>query len=73
LALSTIENDLFLQKLCTLSLEEGRAYIRDHAAQITDYDAVAELIRGESLRQRYINAFISLQLAELLTYLGEYF
>ncbi len=73
MALSTIENDLFLQKLCILSLEEGRAYIRDHAPQITDYDAVAELIRGESLRQRYINAFISLKLAELLTYFGEYF
>ncbi|HZT98997.1 MAG TPA: CHAT domain-containing tetratricopeptide repeat protein [Ktedonobacteraceae bacterium] len=73
MALSTVENDLFLQQLCTLSLEEGRAYIREHASQITDYDAIAELIRGESLRQRYINAFISLKLAELLAYFGDYF
>jgi tetratricopeptide (TPR) repeat protein len=74
LALSTIENAIFLQHLCALSLEEGRAYIREYAAQITDtnYDSVAELIRGESLRQRYINAFTSLKLAELLTFFGEY-
>ena len=46
LTLLTTENDVFLQHLRDLSLEEGRAYMRDHAAQISDYEAVAELIRG---------------------------
>jgi len=67
-----IENEVFLQRLCELSLEEGCAYIRDHAWQIPDHDALATLIRRASLGQRNINVSLSLKLAELLTFLGEH-
>ncbi len=72
LTLSTIDNEVFLQHLCDLSLEEGRAYIRTHAAQVNDNDALASLIRRASLGQRNINVFLCLKLAELLIFFGEH-
>src|SRR5258708_5584213 len=67
-----MDTDLFVQQLCDLNLEEGRAYIRAHAAGLGDPAAIAILSRQESLHQRNINDFASLKLAELLIFFGEY-
>ena len=67
-----MDTDLFVQQLCDLNLEEGRAYIQAHAAGSGDPAAIAVLSRQESLHQRNINDFASLKLAELLIFFGEY-
>jgi len=67
-----MDNDLFLQYLREHSLEEGCAYIKEHIAELTDHAAIGMLIKDETLRQRNIHAFISLKLAELLIFFGEY-
>src|SRR5258708_8432190 len=67
-----MDDKVFLQRLCDLSLAEGCAYIQAHTTEFADPATVAVLIREESLRQRNINAFVSLKLAELLIYLGEH-
>ncbi|OLD63252.1 MAG: hypothetical protein AUF65_02690 [Chloroflexi bacterium 13_1_20CM_50_12] len=67
-----MDNKVFLQRLCDLGLEEGCVYIRVHTSEFADLVTTAVLIREESLRQRNINAFVSLKLAELLIFLGEH-
>src|SRR5260370_35370289 len=67
-----MDTDLFVQQLCDLNLEEGRAYIQAHAAGSGDPAAIAILSRQESLHQRNINDFASLKLAELLIFFGDY-
>ena len=67
-----MDTHLFLQYLRDLSLEEGRAYIQAHAAELTDYAAVGVLIRDEAKRQEHIAPFVALKLAELLIYFSEY-
>src|SRR6266478_2609108 len=67
-----MDNYLFLQHLRDLSLEEGRAYIQAHAAELTDYAAVGVLIRDEAKRQEHRAPFVALKLAELLIYFSEY-
>ncbi len=67
-----MENALFLQDLRNLSLEEGRAYILAHAKELADHAATGILIAEEALRQLYIAPLVSLKLAELLIFLGEY-
>lgn len=67
-----MDNHLFLQHLHDLSLEEGRAYIQAHAAELTDHAAVGVLIRDEAKRQEHIAPFVALKLAELLIYFSEY-
>ena len=67
-----MDTKVFLQRLCDLGLEDGCVYIREHPTEFADLAKTAVLIREESLRQRHINAFVSLKLAELLIFLGEH-
>src|SRR5437660_4662746 len=65
-----MDKALFLQHLRDLSLEDGRAYIQEHIAELTDHDAIGNLLADEALKQLY-DPFLSLKLAELLIYFGE--
>lgn len=67
-----MDNHLLLQYLREHSEEEGRVYIKEHIAELTDHTAIGVLIKDESLRQWSIHAFTSLKLAELLIFFGEY-
>ncbi|HXZ03487.1 MAG TPA: CHAT domain-containing tetratricopeptide repeat protein [Ktedonobacteraceae bacterium] len=69
---SNMDNDLLLQYLIEHSLEEDQSYMREHQADLTDHAAIGILIKDEAARQRNINSFISLKLAELLIFFGEY-
>ncbi len=64
--------NLFLQYLRDHTLEEGRAYIQTYTNKLTDYAAIGILIAEEAFRQRGIDPFVSLKLAELLVFFGEY-
>src|SRR2546421_5231384 len=66
-----MDSDLFLQQLHGLSLEDGRAYIKAHAAELEDHAAFGNLLADEALAQLY-TPFVSLKLAELLIFFGEY-
>src|SRR5205807_8094408 len=66
-----MDNDLFLQQLHDLSLEDGRAYIQAHAAELEDHAAFGNLLADEALAQLY-TPFVSLKMAELLIFFGEY-
>jgi len=66
-----MDNDLFLQHLRELSLEEGKAYIQEHVEELADHAAVGELLADEALHLLY-TPFVSLKLAELLIFFGEY-
>jgi tetratricopeptide (TPR) repeat protein len=65
-----MDTTLFLQHLHDVSLEEGRAYIQAHIAELADHDAIGSLLAEDALRQLY-TPFLSLKLAELLIYFGE--
>ncbi len=67
-----MDSDLFLQRLRELPIEDGRAYIQEHIAELADHKAVGELLADEALKQLYTNPAVSLKLAELLTFFGEY-
>jgi hypothetical protein len=67
-----MDSDLFLQNLRDLSLEEGKAYIKAHIDELSDYAAVGNLLADEALNQLYTNPAVSLKLAELLIFLGEF-
>jgi CHAT domain-containing protein len=66
-----LDTDLFLQNLRDLSLEEGKAHIQEHIAELTDHVVIAKLLDDEALRLLYA-PFISLKIAELLIFYGEY-
>src|SRR5438105_932322 len=66
-----MDTDLFLQSLRDLSLEEGRAYIQEHSAELSEHAAIGNLLAGEALRLLY-SPFVSLKIAELLIFFGEY-
>lgn len=66
-----MDNALFVQHLRDVSLEEGRAYIQEHVAELTDHDAIGNLLADEALAQLY-TPFLSLKLAELLIFFGEF-
>ena len=66
-----METDLFLQHLRDLPLDEGRAYIQEHIAELSDHKATGELLAEEALRVLY-SPFLSLKIAELLIFYGEY-
>ncbi|MGH2496916.1 MAG: CHAT domain-containing protein [Ktedonobacteraceae bacterium] len=66
-----METDLFLQQLRDLPLDEGRAYIQEHIAELSDHKATGELLAEEALRVLY-SPFLSLKIAELLIFYGEY-
>ncbi len=66
-----MDNSLFLQHLREASLEEGRTYIQEHIAELADHNAIGNLLADEALKHLY-NPFLSLKLAELLIFFGEY-
>ncbi len=66
-----MDNELFLQRLRDLSLEEGRIYIQEHIEELADHAAIGNVLADEALRVLYI-PFLSLKLAELLIFFGEY-
>jgi CHAT domain-containing protein len=65
-----MDKALFLQRLSELPLEEGKAYIRESIAELSDHQAIGELLAEEALRVLY-SPFLSLKLAELLIFYGE--
>jgi len=65
-----MDHDLFLQYLRDLPIEDGRAYIREHIDELSDYQAIGELMADEALRVLY-TPFLSLKIAELLIFYGE--
>src|SRR5438874_3279166 len=67
-----MDSELFLQQLRDLPLEEGRTYIQIHTAELADHAAIGNLIKDEAQRQESIAPFVSLKLAELLIFFGEY-
>jgi hypothetical protein len=66
-----MEYDLFLQRLHDLSLEEGCLYIREHSEELADHTAIGQLLAEDALRVLY-SPFLSLKLAELLVFFGQY-
>src|SRR5713101_8753950 len=66
-----MDTELFLQYLRDHTLEEGRAYIQEHIAELSDHVAIGNLLADEALRLLY-TPFVSLKLAELLIFFGEY-
>src|SRR5438093_727743 len=66
-----MDNNLFLEQLRELSLEEGKAYIQEHAAEIEDHAAFGNLLADEARRLLY-TPFVSLKLAEVLIFFGDY-
>ncbi len=66
-----MDTDLFLQNLRDLPLEEGRACIQEHIAELSDHAAIGNLLADEALRLLY-SPFVSLKIAELLIFFGEY-
>jgi len=66
-----MDTELFLQYLRDHTLEEGRAYIQEHIAELSDHTAIGELLADEALRLLY-SPFVSLKVAELLISYGEY-
>lgn len=66
-----MDNAALLQYLRESSLEEGRAYLVAQSNTLTDYHAIGNAIADEALAQLY-SPFLSLKLAELLTFFGEY-
>src|SRR5260370_23368517 len=66
-----MDNASLLQQLRDGSLEDGRAYLVAHSEELTDYNAVGTALADEALARLY-SPFLSLKLAELLTFFGEY-
>lgn len=66
-----MDTDLFLQSLRDLPLEEGKVYIQEHIDELSDHAAVGKLLEDEALRLLY-TPFVSLKIAELLIFFGEY-
>ncbi len=66
-----MDTELFLQYLRDHTLEEGRAYIQEHIAELSDHAAIGNLLADEALRLLY-SPFVSLKVAELLIFYGEY-
>jgi len=65
-----MDRELFLQYLRDHSLEEGRAHIQEHIAELSEHKTIGEWLADEALRLLYA-PFLSLKLAELLTFFGE--
>jgi tetratricopeptide (TPR) repeat protein len=66
-----MDNALFLQQLRTQSLEEGRALLTAHIHELVDQDTLGKMLAEEALACLY-SPFLSLKLAEVLTFAGEY-
>lgn len=59
-----------LQYLRDSSLEEGRAYIREHISELTDSAMIGEALAEEALRVLY-TPFVSLKIAEQLIFYSD--
>lgn len=66
-----MDKAVFLQQLRNGSLEEGRAYLIAHSEELADHDLIGNELADEALARLY-SPFLSLKLAELLTFFGEY-
>lgn len=66
-----MDNASFLQQLREGTLEEGRAFITAHIDELADHDTTGNALADEALARLY-SPFLSLKLAELLTFYGEY-
>src|SRR6266700_2077939 len=66
-----MDTEIFLQNLRDLSLEDGKVYIQEHTDELSDHAAIGVLLAEEALRLLY-SPFVSLKLAELLIFFGEY-
>jgi CHAT domain-containing protein len=66
-----VDKELLLPRLRDLPLEEGRAYLREHIADLADYDTVGNLLADEARRLLY-TPFVSLKVAEVLISFGDY-
>ncbi len=66
------QQQTFLQWLCDLPFEEGKAYLQAQQIPASEYTRVGEQIKGEALRQWHIDTSVSLKLGELLIFFGEY-
>ncbi len=60
-----------VQHLRESSLEEGRAYIIEHSEELTDHHTIGNALADEALAKLY-SPFLSLKLAEVLTFFGEH-
>src|SRR5215472_2440933 len=65
-----MDEQQFLQTLRDLSLEEGKTYIQEHLAELSDA-TISALLENEALNQLYTNYSVSLKIAELLIFFGE--
>lgn len=66
-----MNTEWLLQHLRESSLEEGQACLMAHSEELTDYDALGNALADEALARLY-SPFLSLKLAELLTFFGEH-
>lgn len=69
--LSIDQQQTFLQHLHDLSLEEGKAYIQTSLHEGHDPSVIGAWLECEALDKLY-TPFVSLKIAELLIFLGEY-
>ncbi len=65
-----MDKEQLLQHLRELPPDEGRAYLREHVTDPDHYDVVGNWLEEEALHLLY-TPFVSLKLAELLTFLGD--
>lgn len=65
-----MDKDLLLQQLRTQSLEEGRALLNAQIPEPLDQDTFGKTLAEEALASLY-SPFLSLKLAEILTFFGE--
>jgi CHAT domain-containing protein len=66
-----MDDTLFIEQLRDLSLEDGQAFIQVHIEELSDHAAIGNLLADEALRLLY-SPFLSLKLAELLIFFGEF-
>src|ERR1700693_4563152 len=66
-----MDEQQFIQTLHDFSLEEGKTYIQEHIAELSDSSAISALLENEALNQLYTDPSISLKIAELLIFFGE--
>jgi CHAT domain-containing protein len=69
--LSIEQQQTYLQTLHDLPLEEGKAYLQTSLSKGHDASTIGAWLEREALDKLY-TPFISLKIAELLTYLGEH-
>jgi CHAT domain-containing protein len=67
-----MESELLLKSLRELSLEDGRAYVQQSIAELSDHAAIGNLLADEALNQLYTNPSVSLKISEILIFYGEY-